>query len=151
MNKLRTALGTSRICGFLFVILSVMALPTTASSAQTFTTLHTFQGTDGYDPWGRLMLDAAGNLYGTAENGASYFGGTAFKLTPLGVETVLYSFANNSSDVGNPIGNLIADAAGNLYGTATTGEGGVGGVFKLTPPSNGPLRGPRQCSRPGFR
>lgn len=149
MNDLKTALGAGRACGFRFVLLSVVALATTAASAQTFTTLYNFQGTDGSNPFGSIMLDAAGNLYGTTAYGGAYGYGTAFKLTPQGVETVLYSFAgepwflngnlSEESDAGFPAGNLIADSAGNLYGTASWGllDGAIGALFKLTAPAKG--------------
>ena len=79
------------------------------------------------------MADAAaGNLYGTTEQGGAYGFGVVFKLTPGGAETVLYSFTGGS-DGADPAASLIRDKAGNLYGT--TEEGGASGdgvVFKVT-------------------
>jgi uncharacterized repeat protein (TIGR03803 family) len=91
-----------------------------------------------------LMLDGAGNLYGTIGQGGTYEKGVVFKLAPNGsgwTETVLYSFCAVAScaDGADPSGQLIMDTAGNLYGTATYGgSSGYGGVvFELTPGSTG--------------
>jgi uncharacterized repeat protein (TIGR03803 family) len=106
-----------------------------AAPAGKETSLHNFTGgADGSDPMGNLIVDGAGNFYGTTSgNGAPYFG-TIFKLTHSGdvwTETVLYSFTGGT-DGSNPNGGLVIDAAGNLYGTtAGGGAGGFGTVFKL--------------------
>lgn len=105
-------------------------------------------GTDGVRPYGGLIMDAQGHLYGTTIYGGSssrcqYYGsscGTVFKLTPDGTETVLYSFAGGS-DGEIPDAGLVMDSQGNLYGTTSFGGGnpgcpsadGCGTVFKLTP------------------
>ncbi len=100
-----------------------------------------FQGdpcTDGGSPYAGLIKDKAGNLYGTTAEGGTYSGGTVFRLAPDGSETVLYSFARGS-DGAYPKAGLIADSAGNLYGTTASGGGtgcggyGCGTVFKLAP------------------
>lgn len=91
-------------------------------------------GADGGEPWGRLLPDSQGNLYG-----ATYVGGdlelsfgVLFKLSPSGVETVLHSFTGGS-DGGHPNGDLIADTDGNLYGTTPAIPRSTHGtVFKLT-------------------
>ena len=95
---------------------------------------------DGFSPQGGLVMDAAGNLYGTTYYGGAYgggqSGGTIFKLTPQGVYTVLYTFCSqpNCTDGSDPRGSLVRDAKGNLYGvTASGGAYGFGTVFKLTP------------------
>lgn len=101
------------------------------------TVLHSFTGgSDGAFPYtGLLLLDAAGNLYGTTTNGgkcATSFGcGVVFKLDPAGNETVLHTFTGN--DGVGPFGGLTRDAAGNLYGTAGGGSGSYGVIFKLDP------------------
>ncbi|MGA8876750.1 MAG: choice-of-anchor tandem repeat GloVer-containing protein [Candidatus Korobacteraceae bacterium] len=107
------------------------------------TILHNFgTGGDGFSPTAGLILDAAGNLYGTTYGGGTYnqYGGTVFELTP-GVggwtETLLHSFGNGT-DGEAPDGALVFDTAGNLYGT--TGGGGTyggGTVFELTPTVGG--------------
>ncbi|MGO8794836.1 MAG: choice-of-anchor tandem repeat GloVer-containing protein [Candidatus Sulfotelmatobacter sp.] len=91
--------------------------------------------TDGSNPFGGLIEDSAGNLYGTTLNGGAYsvVGGTVFKIDSAGQETVLYSFcASSCLDGQAPEAGLVRDAAGNLYGT--TGGGGThsdGTVFKV--------------------
>ena len=91
--------------------------------------------TDGSNPFGGLIEDSAGNLYGTTLNGGAYsvVGGTVFKIDSAGQETVLYSFcASNCLDGQAPESGLVRDAAGNLFGT--TGGGGThsdGTVFKV--------------------
>jgi uncharacterized repeat protein (TIGR03803 family) len=104
--------------------------------------LHDFNDNpaDGADPYGSLIFDAAGNLYGTTRGGGSAGFGTVYKLSPRSDgtwrETILHNFQN--SDGNAPYAGLIFDAAGNLYGT--TSEGGArgwGNVFELLPQSNG--------------
>jgi uncharacterized repeat protein (TIGR03803 family) len=94
---------------------------------------------DGIAPNG-LIVDAAGNLYGTANAGGAHGSGTVFKLTPGSGGSysygVLYSFCSQGSceDGEYPYAGLIEDAAGNLFGTAEYGGGTGGGtVFKLSP------------------
>ena len=68
------------------------------------------------------MPPRAGNLYGTTEFGGASGQGVVFKLSPGGTETVLYSFTGgNDGAFPNDIGSLIADRAGNLYGTTVNG------------------------------
>jgi uncharacterized repeat protein (TIGR03803 family) len=99
------------------------------------TTLYSFAGgSDGGNPGrGSLVLDPAGNLYGTTTGGTYY--GVIFELTPNSgggwTETVLYTF--DGQDGGGASG-LIRDAAGNLYGTTSEfGPNDAGTVFKLAP------------------
>ncbi len=114
--------------------------------------LYAFTGSpDGQAPMGGLILDAAGNLYGTTQNGgtsaacAENYGGTCgtiFKLAPDGTETTLYSF-QGGADGALPQSVLVRDLAGNLYGTTLMGGTGVcyqggsgygcGTVFRLDP------------------
>jgi uncharacterized repeat protein (TIGR03803 family) len=110
------------------------------------TVLYTFTGyADGCDPYPGVILDAAGNLYGTAEGGGSgycgYGDGVVFELDPTGRLTVLHTFGGG--DGANPQSVLLFDSAGNLYGTTIYGggsnvcQGGCGTVFELTPNENG--------------
>jgi uncharacterized repeat protein (TIGR03803 family) len=100
------------------------------------TVLHEFSGgTDGANPQGRLVMDKAGNFYGTTNTGGVSNAGTVFKVTRKGVETVLYSFTGKP-DGANPVAGLAIDKAGNLYGTTTAGgASGNGTVFKLAVPT----------------
>jgi uncharacterized repeat protein (TIGR03803 family) len=101
------------------------------------TVLYSFTGgADGRNPWAGLVRDAAGNLYGTTNQGGGshecYGGcGTVYKLDTTGTETVLYRFAGHP-DGRIPSAGLLRDAAGNLYGTAYGGGASrYGTVFKL--------------------
>jgi uncharacterized repeat protein (TIGR03803 family) len=123
----------SDLGGLIFMLLGVAAGVPTDASAQTLTTLYSFAGrpSDGALPEASLIADAAGNLYGTTFGGGSGNGyGTIFKLTPTGTESVLHTFTGG--DGAWPGAALIADAAGNLYGTTTGGGLNFGTVFKLT-------------------
>lgn len=98
-------------------------------------------GSDGANPNGVLIFDAAGNLYGTTENGGENNYGTAFELIFSGgawTESILYEFGSTSNDGIYPLCSLAFGPDGYLYGT-TTGGGtkGYGTVFKLSPPVEG--------------
>jgi len=96
-------------------------------------------GDDGAWPFGSVILDQAGSLYGVTYKGGSYSWGTIFQLKWSGTNwtlTTLYAF-KGEADGGFPIGGLILDQLGNLFGsTSTLGPGGGGVVFVLSP-SNG--------------
>jgi uncharacterized repeat protein (TIGR03803 family) len=110
----------------------------------TKTTLYAFQGGgDGQGPNGSFVRDASGNLYGTTIAGGVCNGnasgcGTVFEIAPDGTETVVYPFQGDS-DGETPYGGLIADEAGNFYGTTFLGgdtgacTDGCGTVFKVNP------------------
>jgi len=105
------------------------------------TVLHTFSGKDGAVPTATLMLDSAGNLYGTTNQGGASNAGVVFKLTRgqggKWAEKVLYSFTG-LNDGGFPVAGVISDAAGNLYGTTQLGGVfGKGTVFELTHATSG--------------
>lgn len=101
--------------------------------------LHNFQGykfKDGNQPWAGVLRDSAGNLYGTTYGGGTGMGGTLYKISPSGTETVLYNFALVLDapvvDGNSPFGEVVMDETGNLY--STTGFGGTynfGTVFKM--------------------
>ena len=113
--------------------------------------LHSFGNSlDGQVPVAGLVMDAAGNLYGTTQYGGAHavagIGGTVFELrakTSGGwIEKILYSFTDNGRDGYEPVTGLIFDGAGNLYGTTIYGGSdrvhctlGCGTVFELTPRS----------------
>jgi uncharacterized repeat protein (TIGR03803 family) len=102
------------------------------------TVVHNFDpSTDGYWPYGGTLLrDSAGNFYGTAEYGGAFFFGTVFRMDSSGTVKALHSFGG-PGDGANPIGSLVRDAAGNLYGV--TNRGGAfnfGTVFKIDSSGN---------------
>ena len=105
---------------------------------------------DGATPEAGLIMDLAGDLYGTTvKGGARKHGGTVFELTPDAAKTtwterVLYNFCPEGDCIGTngayPTASLIMDTAGNLYGTTSRGgancvdvDGGCGTVFELIP------------------
>jgi uncharacterized repeat protein (TIGR03803 family) len=98
------------------------------------TVVYSFSGTsEGGSPFGGVVLDSSGNIYGTTQLGGSHDLGVVFKIDPAGSETVLYNFAGQG-DGENPTSTLIIDAQGNLYGT--TAQGGFndyGTIFKVKP------------------
>lgn len=125
-----------------------------AASVPQGTTVYNFQGgyTDGTFPDGGLVADQAGNLYGMTRAGGTasacysstepYGCGAVFELAPTGgswTETLLYSFQGGTDGV-TPLGSLVFDSAGNLYGvtagggSSACGRLGCGTVFKLAPP-----------------
>lgn len=104
-----------------------------SGSGWTETVLYSFTGgIDGGGPYGGLIFDPAGNLYGTTVYGGSNNpGGTVFELTHSNgawTLTTLYSLYGNQGSVAT----LAMDGMGNLYGTATGDPFGSGSVFKLT-------------------
>ena len=115
--------------------------------------IYTFQGetSDGQNPQSSVVLDVAGNLYGTA-NGGQFGCGIVYKLTPTQngpwTETIIHQFNafEGHNDGCEPVGSLIFDKAGNLYGTTSQGGGGTsdtfctngcGTIFKMVPNQNG--------------
>jgi uncharacterized repeat protein (TIGR03803 family) len=128
---------------------TVFELAPAVNGQWTETVLHSFNFVDGANPVAGVILDAAGNVYGTTESGGvqSCSGGcgAVFQLSPgtngQWTETALYNFcsAHKCKDGANPTANLTFDAAGNLLGTTSSGGycGGCGTVFKLSPGANG--------------
>lgn len=126
----------------------VFELTPSSNGMWTETTIYTFTGgSDGFGPGGSLILDGAGTtLYGTTSGGGTGTGcnsggpcGTVFQLAPGSGgqwnESVIYNF--NGTDGQAPIGKLVFDQSGNLYGTTSVGGNGLGTVFALTPSSSG--------------
>jgi uncharacterized repeat protein (TIGR03803 family) len=145
-------LGIKGGCGTVFEL----SPPQTKDGKWTYTILYSFKGgKDGYLPFGDLVFDSVGNLYG-----ATYFGGgkgttcdpyyqycgTVFKLSPPKIkggawkEKVLHSFAGGT-DGANPNGGLVLDSAGDVFGTTPSGGStgcqgpGCGTAFELKPPT----------------
>jgi uncharacterized repeat protein (TIGR03803 family) len=131
----------TKACGvFLLWATAALALP-----AQTFTSLHSFDGTDGSNPYAGLVQATDGNQYGTTEYGGANGEGTVFKITPSGALTTLYSFCSqsNCTDGSIPQTVLVQGTDGNFYGATTYGGSdssctlfgftGCGTIFKITP------------------
>ncbi len=130
---------------------TVFELTPATNSTWTETVLHNFENDNGNSPAAGLTWDAAGNLYGMTEvSRVSAGNGLVFKLTPnqdgSWTETILYRFKDGRDGAFPDLGNLIFDAAGNLYGTtAGGGKGscnwqyrtGCGTIFELTPNADG--------------
>ena len=112
------------------LLATAMTLP-----AQSFTTLYTFDVSDGANPVGSLTQGIDGSLYGSTGNGGAYGYGTIFKMSPTGALTTLYSFCPQSgcADGANPWG-VVQGRDGNFYGTTTDGGANLytGTVFKIT-------------------
>lgn len=104
---------------------------------KVLTTLHPFSdGADGGFPTGNLMLDPSGLLYGTTGAGGAHSDGIAFKLDPVTKKlTVLHDFSGGA-DGSVPVGSLVRDQTGLLYGTTRSGgASGVGVAYRLDPVS----------------
>ena len=128
-----TSSGGANGFGTVFEIIN-----TTTGYASTPTTLASFDSTNGADPQGSLIIDANGDLFGTANSGGANGDGTVFEITntPTGyasTPTTLVSF--NTTNGANPFGSLVVDANGDLFGTTNSGgANGDGTVFELVVP-----------------
>src|SRR5215831_15786175 len=114
------------------VIFSVLVCGAGSAEGQTYTILHTFNGTDGGQSDAPPILDADGNLYGTAPNGGQFGHGVVYKLDTTGNMTILHDFTGGEADGGQSYAPVVFDPDGNLYGTTQMGgKFGYGTVFKL--------------------
>jgi len=141
-----TQLGGPGFCynGYYLTCGTVYELKPNPGGGWTEEILHNFNTTgDGFGPWGGLISDALGNLYGTTTSGgADLYYGTVFELSPQldgsWTESLLHSFNLNGVDGWNPSAGLSFDAQGNLYGTTYAGgANGAGTVYELTPSGGG--------------
>jgi uncharacterized repeat protein (TIGR03803 family) len=119
---------------------TVFELTPNQDGSWTKSVLYSFNGSDGVRPLSGLTFDQTGNLYGMTYSGGPYAYGTVFELSPnpdgSWTESVLHSFYG--SDGARPVGSVILDAEGSLYGMTTAGGAyGGGTVFKLTPNTDG--------------
>jgi uncharacterized repeat protein (TIGR03803 family) len=107
------------------------------------TILHDFQGGNGdgaFPRYGNPILDSSGNLYGMTVEGGTHGDGTVFEVASDGTESTIYSFADSPDGLA-PMGNLVMDAGGNLYGTTNSGgvsqrcpvSEGCGTIFRIAP------------------
>jgi uncharacterized repeat protein (TIGR03803 family) len=121
-------------CGTVFEL-------THLNSAWSEQIIHRFHFSDGDGPTHPLLSDATGNLYGTVFDGGSgpcSVCGTAYELSPSAngtwKESMVYHFGAYLDDAGTPLGGLIRDKAGNLYGTTELGgTTGHGTVYEIMP------------------
>jgi uncharacterized repeat protein (TIGR03803 family) len=91
-----------------------------ATTNGSLTAIHSFNYEEGVYPSSTLVQGADGNFYGTAQNGGTNGGwGTIFKITPAGILTPLFSFANTNGAL--PFAGLVQDSGGTFYGTTTIG------------------------------
>ena len=133
----RDRMGNLSLSEMACIVLVFYAATVITGSAQTLTTLHSFDLTDGAMPMAGLVQATDGNFYGTTEVGGGY--GTVFKITPSGTLTTLHRF--NGTDGAVPYdAELVQATDGNFYGTTPSGgannncvDGGCGTVFKITP------------------
>jgi len=158
--------------GFPLMLLVAAALwlgttPFTVAHSTTFTTICTLASSTcgngiraGYEPVGGMVADNSGNLYGTTNSGGAHGAGTVFELSPNGDGTysykVLHDFCPGATccpstddschDGRQPVGSLILDVNGNLYGTTAqgglntgpfNGSSNAGIAFKLQYPMSG--------------
>jgi uncharacterized repeat protein (TIGR03803 family) len=127
--------STASIFSLCLVLFCLSAAP--LSSAQTFHSLHRFNGADGANPYVGLVQGTDGSLYGTTIDGGVNGGGNVFKITLGGKMTSLYDFCSqaNCTDGEYPVTVLVEGTDGNFYGTTQSGgtRGGAGTVFKITP------------------
>jgi uncharacterized repeat protein (TIGR03803 family) len=124
------------------ILITFCALSGVAAFSQTFTTIASFDGTDGAAPfYTPLVQGANGNFYGTTEAGGASNGGTVFEVTSAGAVTTLYNFCAkvNCRDGGSPFGGLTQTANGDIYGTTHSGGSGrncadyCGTIFEISP------------------
>ena len=106
--------------------------------SHTVTTLATFNGTNGSNPWCRLVVDSSGNLYGTTYKGGANSDGTVFEIANDANHTLTTLATFNGPNGNEPYGGLLMDGSGNLFGTTSIGGdltqfsgNGAGTVFEI--------------------
>ncbi len=132
--------GTTQVGGVDFN--GVVYELTAAGGGWTQSVLYSPSGGVGNEQFdGGVVFDSSGNLYGVTPNGGQYGLGGVFELSPSGsgwTGQTIYSFSTGSMDGRYPVGGLLIDSSGNIYGTTTSGGSGGGGtVFELTPGGGG--------------
>ena len=124
----------------------------TAGGSWSESVLYSFggYGADGLNPEGAVVLDAAGNIYGTTPHGGTYSDGTLWQLSPPAApgdpwtEAIVHNFAGSPNDGAVPYAGLVIDKSGNLYGVSYQGGaltlgcpggtiGGCGTVYEFSP------------------
>ena len=147
MSKVyRACLARFFACFGVALPIALFVMPQAAHATATMTPLHVFclkdpnDCSDGSVPEASLMMDPAGNLYGTTTQGGGVSGfGTVFEITAAGKFKTLHVFCHLCDEGETPYSKLVMDVNGNLYGSAANGGpnggqfGGGGTIFKLTP------------------
>jgi uncharacterized repeat protein (TIGR03803 family) len=114
------------------LFLAMLMLPATTALASGTKHLFSLNGTNGANPFGPVTIDQAGNVFGTAAYGGDHNAGTLFMIPSGGQLQSLYSFRASPAP-NTPIGNLLLDKNGDLYGSALNGgAGGCGAIFRFS-------------------
>ena len=119
----------------LAIVVAMIGSATRVAQAQTYKSLYSFSGSDGATPQGDLLLDSAGNLYGTTRAGGASDQGTIFKVDSNRHLTTLHNF--DYTNGATPAAGLFLDSAGVLHGTTSEGgsnaclPGGCGVIFSI--------------------
>lgn len=138
---------------FAAILIAALTVVPDSAGSPTYQTLITLKGvSNGGQPWATPIVDKSGNLYGTASEGGNgaacvfrgiaYGCGVVYKLSAPAtgsqwIETLIYQFQGDA-DGKYPVGSLVFDAHGNLYGTTQYGgTSAAGTVFELSPPPSG--------------
>src|SRR5215472_16632340 len=117
----------------LAIVAAIVAIGCITVSAQTLTTLHSFNGGDGLSPEATLVQGSDGNFYGTTPLGGAQAKGTVFKIDAAGTLTTLHSFSGFPGDGATPVGGLVQGSNGNFYGTTVSGGAFFQGtIFQMT-------------------
>jgi len=106
------------------------------SPSGTYTSLYSFAGgsSDGAGAFGGLIQGSDSNFYGTTVLGGTYeTGGTVYRISPSGVESIVYSFGAMPGDGAEPQCALVLGSDSNFYGTTFQGGTGYGTVFRISP------------------
>ena len=133
-SKSLITLGLALACAFTFS-------QAVCAQAQTVTSLATFNGQNGFAPWGSVTQGTNGYFYGTAGLDGAHNGGNVFEVTPGGRLRIIYSFCTqaNCADGYYPTSAPVLGSDGNFYGAVGEGgsdsayDTGAGLVYKLTP------------------
>src|ERR1017187_9870128 len=141
-RRRRVSLMRSQSSPRLFILITVamgLFLQATISLAATEKVIYTFTGQSGWGPISKLVMDSSGRLFGATQHGGSADDGTVFELTApdsRGMRSYieLYAFQGGNDGI-LPIGDIVMDAAGNLYGVTTAGGANSDGIVYCLSPS----------------
>jgi uncharacterized repeat protein (TIGR03803 family) len=132
MMRIRFSTAVALTQTLLCVLLLTAVSP---AQAQTEKVVYPFSihNADGQGPQAGLILDKAGNFYGTTFGGGPFGWGTVFEITSAGEEKVLYAFGGKNPEGMHPNASLVFDKVGNLYGTTLLGgTNNAGTVFEIS-------------------